>query len=62
MGARQERGYAALAIDHRYYGESGGEPRQYEHYPTKIADLRAAIAVLSNQPEVDERVTSVKVV
>ncbi|MEM8730116.1 MAG: alpha/beta hydrolase [Pseudomonadota bacterium] len=51
--ALADRGIAALAIDHRYYGESGGTPRQYEHYPSKIADLRAALAALATQPEVN---------
>ena len=47
------RGFAALAIDHRHYGESGGVPRQFEFYHHKIEDLRAAIAVLAKEPEVD---------
>ncbi len=51
--ALAERGIAALAIDHRHYGESGGTPRQYEHYPHKIEDLRAAIQALAARPEVD---------
>ncbi|MEM6623948.1 MAG: alpha/beta hydrolase [Pseudomonadota bacterium] len=52
--ALAERGIAALAIDHRHYGESGGTPRQYEYYPHKIEDLRAGIEALAAQPEVDE--------
>ena len=36
------RGIAALAIDHRHYGESGGQPRQYEYSAHKIEDLRRA--------------------
>lgn len=47
------RGYAALAIDHRHYGESGAEPRQYERYDRKIEDLRGALAWLSEQSEID---------
>ena len=40
------RGYAALAFDHRTFGESGGEPRQFESPPRKIEDIRAATAFL----------------
>lgn len=52
--ALAKRGIAALAIDHRHYGQSGGMPRQFEHYPHKIADLRAALVTLSSQPEIDD--------
>mmetsp|Transcript_16727 Transcript_16727/g.54460 ORF Transcript_16727/g.54460 Transcript_16727/m.54460 type:complete len:297 (-) Transcript_16727:222-1112(-) len=38
--------YAALAIDHRHYGESEGEPRQYEYYPDKLEDLHGALDAL----------------
>lgn len=48
--ARQ--GIAALAFDHRHFGESAGEPRHYEFYKDKIADLKAAFHALSAQPEV----------
>ena len=51
--ALADEGYAALAIDHRHYGESGGVPRQYEHYAHKIDDLRAAIAALAAHGQVD---------
>ncbi len=51
--ALAERGFLALAFDHRYFGESGGKPRQYESPPAKIEDLTAAIAFLANCPEVD---------
>lgn len=47
------RGIASLAIDHRHYGESGGEPRQYEYYPHKIEDLQAAVTALLTRPEID---------
>lgn len=53
--ALADRGFAALTIDHRHYGESGGQPRQYEFYPHKIEDLNASIDALAEQPEVDER-------
>ena len=47
------RGFAALAIDHRHFGESGGLPRQYENYADKIADLKAGIAYLATRPDID---------
>ena len=46
--ALAERGFAALAFDHRYFGESGGAPRQFENPTAKIADIRAAVAALKN--------------
>lgn len=52
--ALAQRGIAALAIDHRHYGESGGQPRQYECSAHKIADLRAAVEALAQHPEIDE--------
>lgn len=51
--ALAERGIAALAFDHRYFGESGGEPRQYESPPAKIEDLAAALDALAARPEID---------
>jgi len=48
-----ERGFAALSIDHRHYGESGGEPRQYEHHGHKVEDLRAGIVALAEHDAVD---------
>ena len=51
--ALAERGFVALAFDHRYFGESGGAPRQFESPPAKIEDMRAAIDLLVSRPEVD---------
>jgi len=51
--ALAQRGTAALAIDHRNFGESGGAPRQYENYHLKIEDLRRAIDVLADHPMID---------
>ena len=44
--ALSERGFAALAFDHRYFGESGGNPRQFENPRAKVEDIRAALAAL----------------
>lgn len=51
--ALAQRGFASLALDHRHYGESGGEPRQYEYYAHKIADLKAGIEFLARHPAID---------
>lgn len=60
--ALAERGIAALALDHRHYGESGGRPRQYEHHEHKVADLRAGLGALAEHAEVDgERLGAVGV-
>jgi uncharacterized protein len=40
------RGYAALAFDHRTFGESEGSPRQLENPFAKVQDIRAAAAAL----------------
>jgi hypothetical protein len=45
--AMAERGFAALAFDHRYFGESGGQPRQFENPAAKVEDIRAAAAALA---------------
>jgi len=48
--AMAERGFAALAFDHRYFGESGGKPRQFEKPAAKIEDIRnAATALLADR-------------
>jgi fermentation-respiration switch protein FrsA (DUF1100 family) len=44
--ALAKRGFAALAFDHRTFGESEGLPRQLENPAAKIADIRAAVAAL----------------
>ncbi len=47
--ALAERGFAALAFDYRFFGESGGRPRQYESPDANIEDIKnAATAVLAD--------------
>ena len=48
------RGFAALAFDHRYFGESGGMPRQFENPFVKAEDIRVAAAALQSLPELVE--------
>jgi fermentation-respiration switch protein FrsA (DUF1100 family) len=48
--AMAERGFAALAFDYRYFGESGGRPRQFENPAANIEDIRnAATALLADE-------------
>jgi uncharacterized protein len=49
--ALANRGYIALAFDHRTFGESGGQPRQFENPDGKAEDIRAAFSALAD----DER-------
>jgi uncharacterized protein len=44
--AMAERGYAALAFDYRYFGESGGRPRQFENPEANIEDIKNASSAL----------------
>lgn len=48
-----DRGFAAFAFDFRYWGESGGEPRQYESPAAKVQDIKNAVAFLKTLPVVD---------
>ena len=41
-----ENGFVALAFDHRYFGESGGQPREYEDHESKVEDIQAALDYL----------------
>lgn len=48
-----ERGFAALAFDPSYTGESGGEPRLVASPDINTEDFSAAVDFLSNQPNID---------
>jgi hypothetical protein len=48
-----EQGYAALAFDFRFYGESGGKPRNFESPSAKIADIKNAVTFLQTVDAVD---------
>jgi hypothetical protein len=48
--AMAERGYAALAFDYRYFGETSGAPRQFENPDANIEDIKyAATALLADE-------------
>lgn len=51
--ALARRGVAALALDHRGFGESGGAPRQYEDWRRKVADIRAGLDRLAAHAAID---------
>src|SRR5262249_40064341 len=44
--AMAARGYASLAFDYRYFGESGGQPRQFENPDANIEDIGNAASPL----------------
>src|SRR5262245_66445908 len=48
--ALAERGFLALAFDHRTFGESHGEPRQFENPFAKVEDIKAAASALLSNP------------
>lgn len=47
-----EQGILALTFDYRNYGESEGQPRQYEDPVLKLKDLESAVAYLLSLPYV----------
>jgi uncharacterized protein len=48
-----DRGFAAFAFDFRYWGESDGNPRQYESPAAKVQDIKNAAAFLKSLPAVN---------
>ena len=56
--AMAERGHAALAFDYRYFGESDGEPRQFENPEANVEDIKSAATALL----ADDRLTNLPLV
>jgi fermentation-respiration switch protein FrsA (DUF1100 family) len=52
--AMAERGFAALAFDYRYFGESGGRPRQFEDPGANIEDIKNAATALQADDRLSE--------
>ncbi|WP_261300731.1 alpha/beta hydrolase [Paenibacillus andongensis] len=48
-----DAGFLTLTFDHRFYGESQGEPRQFEAPGKKVEDLRDAVTYLLSRNDVD---------
>lgn len=51
--ALAKKGFVTLSFDYRTYGESEGEPRQYENPVYKTEDIQNAISFLSAHKNVD---------
>ena len=49
----QEAGFAVLAFDYRYLGESGGQPRQLIWIPFQLEDTSAAVDYVRGLEEID---------
>lgn len=48
-----EQGLATFTFDFRFWGESGGEPRQYESPQKKIQDIKNAVSYLRSLPMIN---------
>lgn len=48
-----DRGFATFTFDFRYWGESGGTPRQYESPAAKVQDIKNVVAFLQTLPVID---------
>lgn len=49
----REAGFAVLAFDYRYFGDSEGTPRQLVRIPSQLEDWSAAVACARGLPEID---------
>lgn len=47
-----KKGFVTLAYDASHYGESTGEPKDFENPADRVADIRNAVSFLANRPEV----------
>ena len=48
-----EAGFVTLALDHRHFGESEGEPRQHEDPAKKMEDFKNAVSFMSSLENID---------
>ncbi len=49
----QDAGFAVLAFDYRFWGDSGGEPRGLIWIPHQLEDYAAAVAYARSRQEID---------
>lgn len=54
-----KRGFAAIAFDPSYTGESGGEPRYVTSWDLNVEDFQTAVDFLSNYENVDAEKISI---
>lgn len=52
--ALAEKGFVAFAFDHRYFGESEGQPREYENHEAKVQDIKNAVTYLQSLAFLDK--------
>ncbi|MBS1596080.1 MAG: alpha/beta hydrolase [Bacteroidetes bacterium] len=52
--ALAEKGFVTLAFDHKYFGESEGQPREFENHEAKVKDIKDALTYLQTLPYVDK--------
>ena len=48
-----ENGIAAIAFDYRYFGASGGQPRQFFNGVRRQEDIKAAVKFARNQQSIN---------
>lgn len=49
----RDAGYACLVFDYRFFGDSGGHPRELLDVERQLEDWRAAVAYARSRPEID---------